>query len=137
MNFFLFVALTLISAKALAIGCDCEVRVYSPLTASHRMQPNKLRTYELEEYSSYSLKNQRQCRTNCLERFQKEMPTNKLKALLLMYTQSLISENVIGFNCTGLTTLKYPVKVKVTLGDMALGSVADFFQVVNHEEVCF
>jgi hypothetical protein len=137
MKFYLFCFFMFLSVRVFAISCDCEVLVSAPITASNKMKSNKLKTYELKEYGSYSLRNQRECRTTCLERFQKEMPTQKLKSLLLMYAQDLISENVIGFNCTGLTTLKFPVKVKVTLGNMALGTVADVFQVVSHEEVCF
>ncbi len=65
------------------------------------------------------------------------MPTQRLKALLLSHSQNLVDEKAIGYSCTGLTNLKYPVKVKVKLGEMALGVVADFVQVVAHEEICF
>lgn len=134
---FIVLSLFLLSAKAFAIGCDCEVRVYSPTTGSHRMVPNTLKIYELEEFSSYSKNNQRQCRKLCLEQFEKDMPQARLNALLLTYSQSLISEKAIGFNCTGLTTLKYPVRVKASLGELGLGNVADMVQVVSHEELCF
>lgn len=132
-----FLSLFLFSAKAFAIGCDCEVRVYSPTTGSHQMSATSLKTYELEEFSSYSRKNQRQCRRLCLEEFEKDMPQARLNALLLTYTQSLINEKVLGYNCTGLTTLKYPVRVKASLGSLGLGNVANLVQVVSHEELCF
>lgn len=133
----LFVGLILISAKAFAIGCDCEVRVYAPMTASHQMSETVLKTYELEEFSSYSKKNQRICRQLCLEQYEKDMPQSRLNALLMSYTQTLINEKVLGYNCTGLTTVKYPVRVKASLGKLGLGNVADTVQVIGHEELCF
>lgn len=126
-----------LAMKAFAIGCDCEVRVMSPMTGSHQMNPNTFKTYELEEYSSYSVKNQRDCRRVCLQKFQEDMPADRLNALLVTYAQSLIQERALGYNCTGLTTLKFPVRVKAKLGPMSLGNVADLVQVVNHEELCF
>lgn len=123
--------------KAFAIACDCEVRVFSPMTGSHQMSPNSFKTYELEEYSSYSLKNQKDCRRVCLEKFQEDMPARRLNALLVTYTQSLIDDRVLGHNCTGFTTLKFPVRVKAKLGPMGLGNVVDLIQVVNHEQLCF
>lgn len=125
------------SAEAFAIGCDCEVRVYAPMTASHEMPETVLKTYELEEFSSYSRKNQRICRKLCLEQFEKDMPQARLNALLANYTQTLINEKALGYNCTGLTTVKYPVRVKASLGKLGLGNVADTIQVIGHEELCF
>lgn len=101
------------------------------------MKSNDFKTYELEEYSSYSIKNQNECRNSCLKRFEEDMPANRLNALLIIYTQSLIREGALGYNCTGLTTLKFPVRVKASLGRLGLGNVADLVQVINHEEACF
>jgi len=123
--------------KAFAIGCDCEVRVFSPTTGSYQMNANTFKNYELEEYSSYSVKNQNDCRRVCLAKFQEDIPADRLNALLVTYAQSLIEAKVVGYNCTGLTTLKFPVRVKAKLGPMALGNVADMVQVVNHEQLCF
>ena len=43
----------------------------------------------------------------------------------------------LSHNCTGFTTLKFPVRVKAKLGPMGLGNVVDLIQVVNHEQLCF
>lgn len=125
------------SLAAFAIPCDCEVSVHSPLTGSHRISPFVIKTYELEEYSSYAPKNIQQCRQSCLAEFQKDMPSSRLNALLLTYSMQLIDQKVLGYNCTGLTNLKYPVRVKAKLARSGLGNVADIVQVVSHEEVCF
>lgn len=137
MKLALALLLGLITFNVFAIGCDCEVNVFSPMTGSHQMKTNVFKVYELEEYSSYSVKNQRECRQNCMERFEKDMPYERLNALLITYAQGLIKEKVLGFNCTGLTTLKFPVRVKASLGNLGLGNVVDIVQVVNHEELCF
>lgn len=137
MRIFILGLLALWSGGVLAISCDCEVRVFSPMTGSHRMNSSVLKVYELDEYSSYSLKNRKQCRKLCLERFQEDMPSERLSALLLTYSQKLIEEGLLGYNCTGLTNFTYPVRVKATLGNLGLGNVADVRQVVVHEERCF
>lgn len=126
-----------VAFKALAIPCDCEVMVYSPITGSHQLKPNVLKVYELEEFNTYAVKNQLECRKQCLEKYEEDMPTDRLSALLLTYSQALINEKVLGYNCTGLTTLKYPVRVRAKLGVKGLGNVSDMIQVVNHEELCF
>ncbi len=101
------------------------------------MEPVTIKTYQLEEFSSFAKKNIQQCRQSCLSEFQKDMPTQRLNALLVTYSMQLIEQKAVGYNCTGLTTLKYPVRVKAKLADAGLGNVADVIQVINHEEVCF
>lgn len=125
------------SASALAIPCDCEVRVFAPLTASHQMAPTVIKTFQLEEFSSYVRKNIHQCQQSCLETFQKDMPAERLNALLITHSMDLIEQGSLGYNCTGLTTLKYPVRVRAKLGESGLGNVADLLQVISHEQVCF
>ncbi len=137
MKFFFFILLLCWSWTSFAIPCDCEVRVHSPLTGSYKMPPVVIKTFELENYSSYASKNMTTCQNSCLEEFQKEMPATRLSALLVTYSMELIEQKVLGYNCTGLTTLKYPVRVRAKLGNKGLGNVADLVQVVNHEEVCF
>lgn len=133
----ILLSLLIFTAEAFAIGCDCEVRVSPPTTASHELASTNLKTYELEEYSSYSVKNQNSCRNKCLKEFEKDMPTERLNALLLTYGETLIQERALGHNCTGLTTVKFPVRVKAKLGQLGLGNVVDIVQVVTHEEQCF
>lgn len=125
------------SASALAMKCDCEVRVYSPLTGSHQMDSTPLKTYTLETYDTYRVKNQYRCRELCQSTFEEDLPTERMRALLLIHSARLIREGLLGFNCTGLTTVKYPVRVKASLGKLNLGNVADQVYVVNHEEECF
>jgi hypothetical protein len=127
----------LLALDAAAVPCDCEVWVFAPMTASHRQASTILETYQLESYDSSSVKNQYSCRTSCAIKFRADMPHDRLSALLLTYSQRLIDDGVIGHNCTGLTTFKYPVRVKARLGRLALGNVEDIVQVVTHEEACF
>jgi hypothetical protein len=129
--------LTIFAVNAFALNCDCEVRIYSPTTGSYKMTPNSFKTYELEEFSSYHVKNQLACRELCLEKFEQDMPSDRVNALLMSYAQSLISEGAVGYNCTGLTTMKFPVRVKASLGRLGLGNVSDTVRVVTHEQLCF
>ena len=101
------------------------------------MDSTPLKTYTLETYDSYRVKNQLRCRDLCLKTFEEDLPTERMSALLLLHSARLIREGLLGYNCTGLSTMKYPVRVKANLGRLNLGNVADQVYVVNHEEQCF
>lgn len=125
------------SFGALAMKCDCEVRVYSPMTGSYQMDSTPLKTFTLETYDTYRVKNQMRCRDMCLKTFEENLPVERMTALLIIHSSRLIREGLLGYNCTGQTTVKYPVRVKASLGKLNLGNVADQVYVVNHEEQCF
>lgn len=127
----------LYSSLSWGLSCDCEVYVYSPLTGSHALSPMILKTYPLEQYDSYKVSNQLLCRKTCTEEYVKDLSADKLTGLLISYSQRLISDKLLGYNCTGFTTIKYPIRVRATLGKLGLGNVADEIHVVTHEEICF
>lgn len=107
------------------------------MTGPYKMEAYTLKVFELDDFSTYSIKNQRTCKKMCEKEFEESLPVAKLKAELLKFTETLIQERSVGYNCTGLTTLKYPVRVKASLGDMGLGNVADTIQVINYDKPCF
>lgn len=134
---FLWALFGLYSFSVLAIPCQCEVVIFAPSTASHKQPPTSFKNYDLEGFDSYKVKNQYACRESCLKEFTTDMPTERVNAILVKYSKSMIDEKVLGYNCTGLSTYKYPVRVKASLGKLPLGNVADQMYVINHEEVCF
>lgn len=101
------------------------------------MPPNVVKKFQLESYDKDTIESQIQCRKSCFEVFGKQMNQNILSSLLMAHTEDLIDKKWLGFNCTGLTTVKYPVRVKAKLGSISLGNVADLIHVVNHERICF
>lgn len=127
----------LFTTSVFAATCDCEVRVYHPTTASQKINSAVMMEYALETFDSYSVRNQRRCRSLCLEKFREDLPSDRLQALLQTLSQRLIAEGVVGYNCTGLTTYRYPVRVKANLGQRSLGNVEDRMEVVTYEEACF
>ncbi len=137
MKVFFISIMLFISSYTFALNCDCEIRIYSPITGSLNKLPNTFKTYDLESFSSYHLKNQLSCRQLCLKKFEEDMPSDRLNSLLTTYAQNLVSEKLVGYNCTGLTTLKLPVRVKASLGRLGLGNVIDTMMVVNYEKLCF
>lgn len=137
MRLFLFLFIGLYSLQASAISCDCDIVVFSPMTGSHQQAPTTLKTYELENYASTSVRAQNRCQNSCMEAFSKDMRGERLKSLLHLYTERLIAEKAVGFNCSGLTTLQYPVVVKARLGNRGLGNVYRSLEVITYEEVCF
>jgi hypothetical protein len=129
--------LLLCISNALAVTCDCDIRIHSPIGSSLEIGPIFLKTLKVESFSSYSVKNQWKCRQSCLEEFQAEMPNKKLKSFLKTYTQELISQGRVGYNCTGLTVLKFPVRVRARLANYGLGNILDQVETLAHEEICF
>lgn len=127
----------LMSSTLFAASCDCEVRVYHPITASQKINSAVMTEYKLETFDTLSVRNQRRCRALCLQQFHEDLPSERLSALLQTLSQRLIQEGVVGYNCTGLTTYKFPIRVKAKLGRLSLGNVADRMEVVTHEEACF
>ena len=123
--------------SAFAATCDCDVRVYHPTTVSQKLKSASMKTYQLQTFDKITPRAQMKCRASCLKEFHKDMPTERLTALLITLSQRLVDEGVAGFNCTGLTTFKYPVRVKASLGGMGLGNVADQTEVITHEQACF
>jgi hypothetical protein len=113
------------------------VRITGPITGPRSLSVKTIRLFELEEFGNHSFVNYELCRKSCVNTFEKEMTKNVLNSELLSYSQELIQNNIIGHNCTGPTTLKFPVRVKARLGGIGLGNVSDFIQVVNFEEPCF
>jgi len=110
---------------------------FAPISGSHSIPPNVLRKFQLDSYDDDSVRSQRLCRQSCSQAVETKLSSTNLTSLLLAYSQELIEKNAIGYNCTGLTTLKFPVRVKAKLGSMALGNVSDSIQVINHEKMCF
>jgi len=132
-----FLFLLLFSGSLMAATCDCEVRVYHPTTASQKINSAVMMEYQLETFDSYSIRSQRRCRALCLQKFREDLPSERLTALLQTLSQRLIEERVVGYNCTGLTTFRYPLRVKASLGRLSLGNVENRMEVVTHEEACF
>lgn len=132
-----FLFLLFISTSVMAATCDCEVRVYHPTTASQKINSAVMLEYQLETFDSYSIRSQRRCRALCLQKFREDLPSERLTALLQTLSERLIDERVVGYNCTGLTTFRYPLRVKANLGRLSLGNVEDRMEVVTFEQPCF
>ena len=121
----------------LAIDCDCFVSVFSPLTGSLAETPHILEKYRLESFSRNTQRAQVLCRESCLEKFHQELPSERLDEILKDYSKDLIRKRVVGYNCTGPTTFKFPIRVKASLGKAGLGNVENFIQVTRIEKSCF
>jgi hypothetical protein len=134
---FLFASLVSINVVHAALDCDCTVTIHTPLTGPIKLEPTVLRQFELRSFDSYNVRNQLECRKLCTEKFEAELPSARIDEILRTHSQDLINGRTLGYNCTGLTTLKYPVRVKAQLGQMSLGNVSDQMHIINHEEICF
>ena len=137
MRLLMSLLLMALSLPSFALECDCTVSIHSPLTGPIKLEPTVARRYELQSFDSYSVRNQLQCRKLCVDKFEEDLPSGRLAQMLKTHSQDLINGRVLGFNCTGFTTLKFPIRVKAQLGEMSIGNVADEIHIINHEEICF
>lgn len=133
----LLLVLLLNMGSAYAYRCTCDVNVSHPLTASQEMKAASMRKYTMTTYDTMSEATQNACRNECLQQFRKDLPPDELTPILVELSRQLIDQKVVGYNCTGLTSFKYPVRVKAKLGRRPLGNVADQIEVVTYEQVCF
>jgi hypothetical protein len=124
-------------ASAYAYRCTCNVNVSHPLTASQTMKTATMRTYTMSTYDSMNEANVDACRNECVQQFRRDLPPDELTPILVELSKQLIDQKVVGYNCTGLTSFKYPVRVKAKFGRRSLGNVADQIEVVTYEQVCF
>jgi hypothetical protein len=137
MRFLVLIVIILWSPQIFAIHCDCEVYVLPPTSGPQSIPAKKLAVFEIHEFSSYSKKSQFLCRNLCGQEVEEKLSSSDLARQLKDYSASLVENKLIGYSCSGFTTLKYPIKVKAVLGNRGLGSVADFTQVVNYTHNCF
>lgn len=130
-------SITLLSVNGFAFYCDCRLLIFSPLTGSHRLDSVEYKSYTLETFSKINDNTKNACRLSCSEKFNANFKSDDFYSIVYRHAEELIQSGAIGYNCTGQTTLKFPVKIKASLGHVPLGNVADFIQVVTYEKSCF
>ncbi len=129
--------LILISPNILAFNCDCELIAYHPLTSSYKVEPKVIKKFEIEAFGSFSKKNIESCRKLCSEEFEDKVSPKILNRMLIEYSSRLVEEGLLGYSCTSLTQIKYPLRVKAYLGGKSIGISSDFVQVIHSDQKCF
>ena len=137
MKIILLLSLLISSHAALAYTCQCVIEVYPPVTASHAI-PLESKIYdEGREFGKLSKVTYQACLMDCRESAHNDYSYPQLQQIVQKQTVKLIEKAKIGHNCTGQTTLKYPVRFKANLGPIALGNIREEMVIIQHEEQCF
>ncbi len=130
--------LTLMAAvPAWATTCNCEVFAVAPLTASRQVDPFPLGQYKTNYYGDYKVESQASCRKDCRVTAMNDYDANYLREQLVPLTDLLVANSVAGYNCTGLTDFKIPVRVRARMGKVSLGLAYETMVFIHRKRSCF
>lgn len=137
MKFVLSAFLFMMSAQTLAYTCQCSIEVYPPTTGSHSIPISSKVFDEGREFGRISKASYQACYQDCKEASVETFPYPQLQQVAYQQSVKLIQNDEVGYNCTGPTTFKYPVRFKAMLGPISLGNVRQELVIVHHEQKCF
>lgn len=137
MKFTLLVFLFMMNSMALAYTCQCSIEVYPPTTGSHSI-PLESKVFDVgREFGRINKYSYQACYSDCKAASTEKFPYPQLQQVAYQQSVKLIQNDEVGYNCTGPTTFKYPVRFKATLGPIPLGNVRQEMVIVHHEQKCF
>ncbi len=129
--------LFIISSQVYAYTCQCTVEVYPPTTGSHSIPLESKMFDDGREYGRLTKYSYQACATECRESSIDKFPYPQLQQVAYQQSVKLIKNDEVGYNCTGPTTFKYPVRFKASLGPVTLGNVRQEMVIVHHDQKCF
>ncbi len=132
-----FFLLTLFAvAPAGATTCNCEIFAVSPLTASRSTDTLTVGKFTTNYYGDYKLESQDSCRKDCRLKAMSDYHATALREQLLPWTDRLVANGLAGYNCTGPTDFKIPVRVRARMGKVSLGLAHETMVFVHRERSC-
>ncbi|MBY0516754.1 MAG: hypothetical protein K2P81_07595 [Bacteriovoracaceae bacterium] len=134
---YLSVLLLMFSLNSWANYCRCEVFAIAPLASSSNLGPFPLGEFKTSYYGSLDAESQTACRAECQQVAMKDYDAKFLRELLDPIAQSLILDKRVGYNCTGLTDFKFPIRVRARIGDTSLGLAHQSMLFLHHKKNCF
>ncbi len=133
----LLLSTLLTAVPAWATTCNCEVFAVTPLTASRQVDPFPLGKFKTNYYGDYKPESLNSCRKDCRLRAMEDYDGNALQEQLLPWTDSLVANRLAGYNCTGPTDFKIPVRVRALMGKVSLGLTHETMVFIHRERSCF
>lgn len=122
---------------AWATTCNCEVFAVAPLTASQQVDPFPIGKYKTNYYGDYKAESLTACRKDCRLRAMEDYDANTLEERLAPWTDRLVANGLAGYNCTGPTDFKIPVRVRALMGKVSLGLTHETMVFIHRERSCF
>lgn len=117
--------------------CECELYAVSPMTASQKVENHVVAQFRGKYYGDFDASSVKECRNDCAHITQTEYDDETLKEKLLPWVNELIEYGLAGYNCTGPTTFKVPVRVRASLGERRLGISRESMVFLHREKSCF
>ncbi len=137
MKTILSAVLLMLSFSAFSYTCECKIELYPPITGSHSIPVEEKVFDEGREFGRLNKYNYEACARDCQSAAIEKFPYEQLQQVAYQQSVKLIQNDQVGYNCTGPTTLKYPVRFKAHLGPISLGNVRQETVIVHHEQKCF
>lgn len=128
--------LCLSSTASFAGACYCELSAGAPLSASYKLPAHELGKEKVSFFDLDNDETQELCRKDCQLFYKKQYPDPIVNQLLEIHANSLIRKSDLGYNCTGPTTIKYPLRMKALMDDRPIGVVRFSMGIVHLELSC-
>lgn len=127
----------LIASPVWAFYCNCEVYAVSPLTSSEKSETHTIAEVKGRFYGLSDITAVRECRQDCALNAQADFDEDTLKTKLTPWVDELVDYKLAGFNCTGPTSFKVPVRVRAKLGERTLGIAREQIIFIHRNRSCF
>ncbi|MFP5458769.1 MAG: hypothetical protein ACLGG7_08555 [Bacteriovoracia bacterium] len=127
----------LVCAPAYADYCQCEVFATSPLSVSNDVDPYPVGEIRGSYFGKFDAESQRTCRQECQTEAMREYDAAYLREKLTPWVRELVSNGVAGYNCTGSTDFKIPVRVRARIGKFSLGLAHESMVFLSYNRSCF
>lgn len=107
------------------------------MTSSQKIENHVVTQFRGKYYGEYAVGAVKECRSDCAYIAQRDYDEDRLKQLLLPWVSELVEYGQAGYNCTGPTTFKVPVRVRASLGNRRLGITRESMIFLHREKSCF
>jgi len=108
-----------------------------PLTGSQSIGPLAVGDFKTSYYGNLALDSQNACRKECRLGAMEDYSPSVLREQLLPWTDQLVANKLAGYNCTGPTDFKIPVRVRANIGTVSLGWAHETMVFIHRQRSCF
>mgnify|MGYP003390277214 CR=1 FL=1 len=125
------------SVSAWASYCQCELYAVHPISASNKTEIHTIDRMQGKYYGIVNAATARECRQDCAALTQQEYTEEVLQEKLTPWVDELVNSGLAGYNCTGPTSFKVPVRVRATLQSRSLGIARQSMVFIHRNRSCF
>lgn len=123
--------------QARATTCNCEVFAVAPFSAARKIEALPIGQFKTNYYGDYKIESQTSCRRDCRVSAMNDYDADTLREQLVPWSDQLVDTKRAGYNCTGPTDFKIPVRVRARMGKVSLGLAHETVVFIHRERSCF